>query len=53
MASPLAELDAEVGHEKLVAVLGGGGGAGFVYVGGMRRLLEAGQVPRKRGTGWT
>jgi predicted acylesterase/phospholipase RssA len=41
----LAELDAEVGHKKLVTVLGGGGGAGFVYIGGLRRLLEAGQVP--------
>ncbi len=41
----LAELDAEVGHKKLVTVLGGGGGAGFVYIGGMQRLLEAGQVP--------
>lgn len=40
-----AELDAEVGYKKLVAVLGGGGGAGFVYIGGMQRLLEAGQVP--------
>ncbi|MGK2865861.1 MAG: patatin-like phospholipase family protein [Mycobacterium sp.] len=41
----LAELDAEVGHKKLVTILGGGGGAGFVYIGGMQRLLEAGQVP--------
>src|SRR6202021_2834262 len=40
-----AELDAEVGYKKLVTVLGGGGGAGFVYIGGRRRLLEAGQVP--------
>ncbi|WP_062540116.1 patatin-like phospholipase family protein, partial [Mycobacterium celatum] len=39
------ELDAEVGYKKLVTVLGGGGGAGFVYIGGMERLLEAGQVP--------
>jgi predicted acylesterase/phospholipase RssA len=39
------ELDAEVGHKKLVTILGGGGGAGFVYIGGMRRLLEAGHVP--------
>ncbi|WP_292981754.1 patatin-like phospholipase family protein [Mycobacterium sp.] len=39
------ELDAEVGYKKLVTVLGGGGGAGFVYIGGMRRLLEAGQTP--------
>jgi predicted acylesterase/phospholipase RssA len=40
-----AELDAEVGYKTLVTVLGGGGGAGFVYIGGMQRLLEAGQVP--------
>lgn len=40
-----AELDAEVGYKKLVMVLGGGGGAGFVYIGGMQRVLEAGQVP--------
>lgn len=41
----LAELDAEVGHKKLVTVLGGGGGAGFVYIGGMEALLESGAVP--------
>ncbi|HVQ51289.1 MAG TPA: patatin-like phospholipase family protein [Mycobacterium sp.] len=41
----LAELDAEVGYKKLVTVPGGGGGAGFVYIGGMQRLLEAGHVP--------
>jgi predicted acylesterase/phospholipase RssA len=40
-----AELDAEVGYKKLVTVLGGGGGAGFVYIGGMQQLLEAGHVP--------
>ena len=40
-----AELDAEVGYKKLVTALGGGGGAGFVYIGGMQRLLEADQVP--------
>jgi predicted acylesterase/phospholipase RssA len=40
-----AELDAEVGYKKLVTVLGGGGGAGFAYIGGMQRLLQAGQVP--------
>ncbi|MBY0442472.1 MAG: patatin-like phospholipase family protein [Mycobacteriaceae bacterium] len=40
-----AELDAEVGYKKLVTVLGGGGGAGFVYIGGLQRLLEAGQLP--------
>ena len=41
----LAELDAEVGYKKLVTILGGAGGAGFVYIGAMRRLLEAGHVP--------
>jgi predicted acylesterase/phospholipase RssA len=41
----LAELDSEVGHKKLVTILGGAGGAGFVYIGGMQRLLAAGQVP--------
>ena len=40
-----AELDAEVGYKKLVTILGGGGGAGFVYIGGMQRLLDAGQLP--------
>src|SRR6202022_4491813 len=40
-----AELDSEVGYKKLVTVLGGGGGAGFVYIGGVQRLLEAGQLP--------
>jgi predicted acylesterase/phospholipase RssA len=40
-----AELDAEVGYKKLVTILGGGGGAGFVYIGGMQSLLEAGQLP--------
>jgi hypothetical protein len=41
----VAELDAEVGYKKFVTVLGGGGGAGFVYIGGMQRLLEPGHVP--------
>lgn len=39
------ELDAEVGYKKLVTILGGGGGAGFVYIGGVQRLLQAGQIP--------
>ena len=39
------ELDLEVGYKKLVTVLGGGGGAGFVYIGGIQRLLEAGHAP--------
>ena len=40
-----AELDCEVGYKSLVTVLGGGGGAGFVYIGGMQRLIEAGHTP--------
>ncbi|ORB86103.1 hypothetical protein B1987_22665 [Mycobacterium kansasii] len=40
-----AELDSEVGYKKLVTILGGGGGAGFVYIGGLQRLLEAGHLP--------
>ncbi|KZS70129.1 hypothetical protein A4G27_21385 [Mycobacterium kansasii] len=40
-----AELDSEGGYKKLVTILGGGGGAGFVYIGGLQRLLEAGQLP--------
>jgi len=39
------ELDAEIGYKSLVLVLGGGGGAGFVYLGAMQRLLAAGKVP--------
>lgn len=40
-----AELDAEVGRKSLVVVLGGGGGAGYVYIGAMQRFVEAGLVP--------
>jgi predicted acylesterase/phospholipase RssA len=40
-----AELDAEVGYKKLVTVMGGGGGAGFVYIGGLQRLIAAGHIP--------
>lgn len=40
-----AELDTEVGYKQLVTVLGGGGGAGFVYIGAMQHLLEAGHTP--------
>lgn len=29
------EFDVEVGYKKLVIVFGGGGGVGFVYIGGM------------------
>lgn len=41
----LAELDAEVGYKALVCVLGGGGGAGYVYLGAMMRLVEVGLTP--------
>ncbi len=40
-----AELDAEVGYKSLVCVLGGGGGSGYVYLGGMQAMLAAGLVP--------
>jgi predicted acylesterase/phospholipase RssA len=41
----LAELDAEVGYKALVLVLGGGGGAGYVFLGGLHRLVEEGLSP--------
>ncbi|MCE5290592.1 MAG: patatin-like phospholipase family protein [Nocardiaceae bacterium] len=40
-----AELDAEVGYKALVYVLGGGGGAGYVYLGGIERLHDEGMKP--------
>lgn len=40
-----AELDAEVGTKVLVNVAGGGGGAGFVYIGAYERLEQAGILP--------
>ncbi|MCX6399432.1 MAG: patatin-like phospholipase family protein [Propionibacteriales bacterium] len=40
-----AELDAEVGYKSLALVLGGGGGAGFVYIGAMQRLAESDVEP--------
>lgn len=40
-----AELDAEVGLRSLVLVLGGGGGAGYVYIGALKWLVENGRVP--------
>jgi predicted acylesterase/phospholipase RssA len=39
------ELDAEVGTKVLVSVAGGGGGAGYVYIGAYQRLEAAGLVP--------
>ncbi|WP_320672104.1 patatin-like phospholipase family protein [Patulibacter defluvii] len=40
-----AELDAEVGTRVLVNAAGGGGGAGYVYLGAYQRLDEAGIRP--------
>jgi predicted acylesterase/phospholipase RssA len=42
---PTDALDAEAGTRVLVSVAGGGGGAGFVYIGAYQRLEEAGLVP--------
>jgi predicted acylesterase/phospholipase RssA len=39
------ELDAEVGRRVLVNVVGGGGGAGYVYLGAYERLEEKGILP--------
>lgn len=38
-------LDREAGTRALVSVAGGGGGAGFVYMGAYARLMEAGLDP--------
>lgn len=40
-----AELDAEIRYKRLVLVAGGGGGAGFVYIGALARLREEGLIP--------
>lgn len=40
-----SELDREVGKKTLVSVAGGGGGAGYVYVGAWEQLQNAGLVP--------
>lgn len=37
-----AELDAEVGTKALVTIMGGGGGAGYVYIGAAARLRAEG-----------
>tara|TARA_R110000850_G_scaffold67188_2_gene149584 strand:- start:100923 stop:102359 length:1437 start_codon:yes stop_codon:yes gene_type:complete len=37
-----AELDAEVGWRSLVSICGGGGGAGYVYIGAAARLRAEG-----------
>ena len=39
------ELEAEIGRRVLVSVAGGGGGAGYVYIGAYRALECAGIVP--------
>lgn len=41
----LVELDAEVCYKALVCSLGGGGGSGYVYLGGMKRIIEQGLTP--------
>ncbi len=40
-----SDLDDEVGRRVLVSVAGGGGGAGFVYIGAYEALERAGIVP--------
>jgi len=40
-----AELDAEAGTRALVNVAGGGGGAGYVYIGAYERMERAGFIP--------
>ena len=40
-----AELDAELCHKRLVLIAGGGGGAGFVYIGALARLAAEGLIP--------
>ena len=37
-----AELDAEAGRKALVSIMGGGGGAGYVYIGAAARLRSEG-----------
>lgn len=39
-----AELDAEVGRKALVTAMGGGGGAGYVYIGAAARLRAEGMA---------
>ncbi|MFD4367805.1 patatin-like phospholipase family protein [Rhodococcus sp. NPDC058521] len=41
----LVELDSEVCYKALVCSLGGGGGAGYVYLGGMKRIIDQGLTP--------
>jgi predicted acylesterase/phospholipase RssA len=44
-APELSALDAEIERKRLVSVAGGGGGAGFVYIGAWMALYEAGIAP--------
>lgn len=39
------DLDAEAGIKTLVSIAGGGGGAGYVYIGAYQALQEVGIVP--------
>ncbi len=41
----MQELDDEVGRKTLVSVAGGGGGAGYVYIGAWEVLQHSGLVP--------
>ena len=41
----VADLDRELATKELVNVAGGGGGAGYVYIGAYMRLHEAGFMP--------
>jgi hypothetical protein len=40
------QLDDEIGRKALVSIAGGGGGAGYVYLGAWSALQDAGFVPR-------
>jgi hypothetical protein len=40
------ELDAELADKRLVLILGGAGGCGYVYLGALQRLEELALVPR-------
>ncbi len=40
-----AQIDAEVAHKHLVLVLGGAAGAGYIFLGALERLEQAGIAP--------
>lgn len=40
-----SELDDEIGKKTIVSIAGGGGGAGYVYIGAWELLQQAGLVP--------